>query len=97
MQINLTGHHLELTDAIKDYVQEKMQKLERHREGLAQIQVILSVQKLVQKAEAKIHIKGSEIFANAESEDLYAAIDLLVDKLDRQLLKHKEKQMKRRA
>ena len=91
MQINISGHHVDVTDALKDYVADKMQKLERHTDDITSIQAILSVEKNRQKAEAKIHVKGADLFANAESEDMYAAIDALADKLDRQLIKHKEK------
>jgi putative sigma-54 modulation protein len=91
MQITTSGHHLELTPAIKDYVDSKLQKLERHNDRITSINVILSVDKLDQKAEATIHANGKDFFADSTSEDLYAAIDLLADKLDRQLIKHKEK------
>ncbi|MGI1677235.1 MAG: ribosome-associated translation inhibitor RaiA [Cellvibrionaceae bacterium] len=91
MQINTSGHHLDLTPAIKDYVNNKLEKLERHNDRITNVNVILSVDKLEQKAEATIHVNGKEIFANSSSEDLYAAIDSLSDKLDRQLIKHKEK------
>lgn len=91
MQINTSGHHLDLTPAIKDYVNNKLEKLERHNDRITNVNVILSVEKLEQKAEATIHVNGKEIFANSSSEDLYAAIDALSDKLDRQLIKHKEK------
>lgn len=91
MQINISGHHIELTDAIKDYVSSKFDKLERHHDRITSTNVILSVDKLRQKAEASIHVSGKDFFADCESEDLYAAIDSLADKLDRQLIKHKEK------
>lgn len=91
MQINISGHHLDLTPAIKDYVESKLQKLERHNDRITSTNVILSVDKLEQKAEATVHANGKEFFADSTSEDLYAAIDLLADKLDRQLIKHKEK------
>ena len=91
MQITISGHHLDLTSAIKDYVDSKLQKLERHNDRITSINVILSVDKLIQKAEATIHANGKEFYADSSSEDLYAAIDLLADKLDRQLIKHKEK------
>ncbi|MEE4362011.1 MAG: ribosome-associated translation inhibitor RaiA [Pseudomonadales bacterium] len=91
MQINVTGHHLDITDSIRSYVLEKFDRLERHFEHITNIHVILEIEKNRQKAEATIHVKGGELFADAESEDLYAAIDALVDKLDRQILKHKEK------
>ena len=92
MQINISGHHIDLTDAIKEYVISKFDKLERHHDKITSTNVILSVDKLVQKAEATIHVSGKDFFADCESEDLYNAIDQLTDKLDRQLIKHKEKQ-----
>lgn len=91
MQLNISGHHVEVTDSLKTYVEEKLQKLERHFDHINNVQVILRVEKLEQKAEATVHMSGAEIFAHAESEDMYASIDSLVDKLDRQVLKHKEK------
>lgn len=91
MQLNISGHHLELTDAIHDYVTSKLSRLERHNDHITSINVILSVDKLVQKAEATVHASGTDFFADAEHEDLYAAIDSLADKLDRQIIKRKEK------
>ncbi|GAB3310859.1 HPF/RaiA family ribosome-associated protein [Haliea atlantica] len=91
MQLNISGHHVEVTDALRDYVQSKFERLQRHFDQITNTEVTLIVEKLVQKAEATIHVAGADIFAAAESEDMYAAIDALVDKLDRQLIKHKEK------
>ena len=91
MQINITGHHLEVTEALKNYVNEKFQRLERHFDHVIDSHVILSVEKLVQKAEATVHLNGANLFAVEEGPDLYAAIDGLIDKLDRQTIKHKEK------
>lgn len=91
MQINLTGHHLELTDALRSYVHEKFAKLERHFDHITNVHVILNVEKLTQKAEATLHVNGGEIFADSTHDDMYAAIDGLIDKLDRQVIKHKEK------
>lgn len=91
MQINLTGRHLEITEPLKQFVDEKFSKLERHFEQINNVYVVLSVEKIRQIAEATVHVNGAEIFANSESEDMYAAIDLLIDKLDRQVIKHKEK------
>jgi putative sigma-54 modulation protein len=91
MQLNISGHHLDITDPIKDYVTNKLSKLERHHDRITSTNVILSVEKLIQKAEATVHVSGGEFFANSEHDDLYAAIDILTDKLDRQLIKHKEK------
>jgi len=91
MKINLTGHHVELTDPLRDYVNSKMDRLERHFDHVTDTHVILSVEKLRHKAEATMHITGGKLFADAEQENMYAAIDSLVDKLDRQVKKHKEK------
>ncbi|MEE4244933.1 MAG: ribosome hibernation promoting factor [Kangiellaceae bacterium] len=91
MQINLTGHHVELTDSLRNFVNEKFEKLERHFDHINNVHVVLSVEKLRQIAEAKLNVNGGELFATSESEDMYAAIDALIDKLDRQVIKHKEK------
>jgi putative sigma-54 modulation protein len=91
MQINVSGHHIEVTGALHGYVENKLNRLERHFDRITQMDVILSVEKQRQKAEATIRIAGGEVYADAESEDLYAAIDMLTDKLDRQLIKQKEK------
>ncbi|MCZ6803801.1 MAG: ribosome-associated translation inhibitor RaiA [Proteobacteria bacterium] len=91
MQINVTGHHIEITDSLKSYVENKFERLERHFENIANIRVILRVEKERQKAEATIHVNRGNLFADDEQEDMYAAIDGLTDKLDRQLKKHKEK------
>lgn len=91
MQINITGHHIEITDALKDYVTEKMQKLTRHFDHVTNSHVILTVEKQNQKAEATVHASGKDLFAEHTCEDMYASIDALVDKLDRQIIKHKEK------
>jgi len=95
MQLSISGHHIDVTDALKAYVEDKMQKLERHYDHITNAHVILSVEKLKQRAEATIHVSGADVFADADSEDLYAAIDKLADKLDRQILKHKEKNQDR--
>ncbi|UCC56525.1 MAG: ribosome-associated translation inhibitor RaiA [Gammaproteobacteria bacterium] len=91
MQINLTGHHVELTSPLRDYVNSKMERLERHFDNVTNIHVILSVEKLRHKAEATMHVSGGNLFADATEADMYAAIDALTDKLDRQVKKHKEK------
>ena len=92
MQVNLSGHHVEVTDSMRAYVEEKLARLERHFDHLTNVQVILSVEKLEQKAEATLHLAGGgDVHAMAIDEDMYAAIDALIDKLDRQVLKHKEK------
>ncbi len=91
MQINLTGHHVDITEPLRNYVTEKMKRLERHFDHVTNAHVVLSVEKLRHKAEATMHLAGNDLFADNTEEDMYAAIDGLVDKLDRQLKKHKEK------
>ncbi|MCM2330160.1 MAG: ribosome-associated translation inhibitor RaiA, partial [Pseudomonas sagittaria] len=94
-QVNISGQHLEVTDTLRDYINEKLERLARHFDKITNVQVIMQVEKLQQKIEATLHIAGGEVVANAEHTDMYAAIDLLADKLDRQLIKHKEKQVER--
>ncbi len=91
MNLHMTGHHLEITPAIRDYINTKMDRINRHFDHVIDINIILSVEKLKQKAEANVHLSGKDIFVESANEDMYAAIDLLVDKLDRQIVKHKEK------
>ncbi|MCK5720593.1 MAG: ribosome-associated translation inhibitor RaiA [Thiomargarita sp.] len=91
MQLNLTGQHIEITPALRTHVINKIERLERHFDHVTNMHVVLSVEKLVHKAEATLHVSGANLFANAEHEDMYAAVDSLVDKLDRQIKKHKEK------
>jgi putative sigma-54 modulation protein len=91
MQMTISGHHIDITDPMREYVTNKLSKLERHSENITSTSVILTIDKLAQKAEATVHVAGGDLFANAEHEDMYAAIDALADKLDRQLIKHKEK------
>ena len=91
MQINLSGHHVDITTPLREYVNSKMERLERHFDHVTDIHVVLGVEKLRHKAEATMHISGGDIFADSVEENMYAAIDALVDKLDRQLKKHKEK------
>ncbi len=96
MQITISGHHVDLTDSIKEYVTNKLSRLSRHHDQITSTNVILSVEKLIQKAEASVHVSGKDIFADCESDDMYTAIDQLSDKLDRQLLKHKAKMREHR-
>ena len=96
MQINISGHHLDITEALRDYVDDKFSKLERHFDQITSIQVILSPEPNTHKAESTIYISGGEVFATAEAGDMYAAIDALTSKLDRQILKHKEKTVSRK-
>ena len=91
MQLSISGHHIDVTDSLRDFVTDKLERLERHYDHITNVHVVLSVEKLVQRAEATMHVSGRELFADADSEDLYNAIDMMTDKLDRQLLKHKEK------
>lgn len=91
MQIDITGHHVEITDPLRDYVEAKFDKLERHFDNVVDVHVILTVEKLARKAEATLCVSGAKLFADATNEDMYAAIDALTDKLDRQVVKHKEK------
>ncbi len=95
MQLSVTGHHVELTDALHSYVEEKIRRIERHFDHVTNVHVILSVERHQQKAEATVHVSGADVFAYAVEDDMYAAIDALVDKLDRQIIKHKEKLQKR--
>jgi len=95
MQLNISGHHVDVTDAMRSYAADKMRRLERHYDHITNAHVVLSVDKLRQRAEATIHVSGAELFADADNPDLYAAIDLLMDKLDRQLIRHKEKSLNR--
>ena len=95
MQLSITGHHVEVTEPLRNYVDEKIRRLERHFDHVTNVHVILSVEKLQQKAEATVHISGGDIFADSIHEDMYAAIDGLASKLDRQILKHKEKMQQR--
>jgi len=94
MQINLTGHHIDITDSLRDYVNEKFKRLERHFDEINNVHVVLTVEKLRQIAEATMHVNGGEIFANSDENTMYASIDSLVDKLDRQVIKHKEKRQR---
>jgi len=91
MNLTVTGHHIDVTDSLRHYVTSKFERLERHSDEVTDVHVILSVEKLRQKAEATINVKGTQIYADTTDGDMYAAIDLLTDKLDRQLIKHKEK------
>ncbi|GMR19715.1 MAG: ribosome-associated translation inhibitor RaiA [Gammaproteobacteria bacterium] len=91
MQINITGHQVEVTDALKDYASEKIGRVEKHFDRMTTTNIVLHVEKTRHMAEATVNAKGATIHANAEGKDMYAAIDALSDKLDRQVIKHKEK------
>lgn len=91
MNLNISGHHLDLTDSLRTYVTQKLQRVERHFDHLIDANVILTVDKLDHKAEATLHASGANLHAEAVTDDMYAAIDQLIDKLDRQTVKHKER------
>ena len=95
MNINISGHHVDITEAMQSSVEEKMAKLTRHSDSITTAQITLTVEKDRKLAEATIHVAGTDLHAKAENEDMYAAIDQMTDKLDRQLLKYKEKRVAR--
>ena len=95
MQLSITGHHVDITDALRAFVKEKFERLERHYDHITNVHVVLSIAKVVHKAEATVHTSGAELFADSSAEDMYAAIDALIDKLNRQIVKHKEKSTQR--
>ena len=92
MNLSLTGHHLEVTPALRDYVQSKLERVTNHFDQVIDVKVTLSVEKLQQKVEATLHVPGNDLHVACSDENMYSAIDMLADKLDRQVLKHKEKQ-----
>ena len=91
MPLTITGHHIDVTPALRNRVESKLAKLDRHFDSLTDIHCVLTVEKLQHKAEATVHLTGGTIHADAVEEDMYAAVDSLVDKLSRQVTKHKEK------
>ena len=91
MQLNISGHHLDITPALKQHTNQKLSKIKHHFDQVMNINMILEVPKDVQTAEATIHVSGADLFAKAESDDMYASIDKLINKLDSQILRHKEK------
>ena len=91
MNLQISGHHLEITPAIHDYVTGKLERVIRHFDNVIDVNVILSVDKLKQKAEVTVHLPGKDVYVEVIDEDLYAAIDALGDKVDRQIQKHKQK------
>jgi len=91
MQLTISGHHVEISDSLKDYINNKMERVERHFDHVIDARVVLDVAKQRHKAETTLQISGSTIHAASEHEDMYAAIDAMIDKLDRQVRKHKEK------
>jgi putative sigma-54 modulation protein len=97
MNLSVSGHHLEVTPALRSYVQEKIGRVKRHFDHVIDAHVILTADKVKQKAEVTLHVPGKDLHCECEDGDLYAAIDVLADKLDRQVLKYKDKLQTRRA
>ncbi len=98
MNLTISGHHLEVTPALRNYVTTKLDRIIRHFDHVVDVTVLLTVEKLTEKdrrqrAECTVHVKGSDLFAESSHEDLYAAVDDLVDKLDRQVLRHKNRKL----
>ena len=91
MNLTISGHHMDVTPAIRQHVEEKLASIERHGDNITRIDVTLVVERHLHRAEAQLHVAGADLFASSESDDMYAAIDSLADKLDRQVIKHKEK------
>lgn len=91
MNLNISGHHLEVTPSIREYVRSKMERVTRHFDNVIDVNVVLSVEKLQHQVEVTVHVPGRDLHVEATDENMYAAIDLLADKLDRQVVKHKEK------
>jgi len=91
MQINITGNHIELTPALNAYVEDKLKRIRRHFDHVISINVVLSMEKHRKQAEATLHTAGKSIFANGSDDDMYAAIDALADKLDRQVRRYKDR------
>jgi putative sigma-54 modulation protein len=91
MQLNLSGHHVEITQSLRSYVEKKLERVMRHFDHVIDVHCVLTVEKLLHKAEATIHMRGETVHAIAEDGNMYASIDALTDKLDRRVVKHKEK------
>ncbi|MDF7647271.1 ribosome hibernation promoting factor [Candidatus Pantoea formicae] len=91
MQLNLTGLNVEITEPLREFVNSKFAKLEHYFDRINQVYIVLKVEKVTQVADATLHVNGGELHATSEAEDMYAAIDGLIDKLSRQLTKHKDK------
>jgi putative sigma-54 modulation protein len=91
MQLNVTGHHVDVTTSMKGYVEKKLDRIVRHSDHIIDVHCILTVEKLRHKAEATVLLNGATVYADAVELNMYAAIDALADKLDRRVKKHKEK------
>ena len=97
MQLDITGHHVDVTEPLRDYVTNKFDKIGRHFDLVSDVHCILTVEKLRHKAEATVSVNGAKIYADAIEEDMYAAIDALTDKVERRVRKYKEKLVDHRA
>ncbi|PVZ71923.1 ribosome hibernation-promoting factor, HPF/YfiA family [Pelagibaculum spongiae] len=93
MQLNITGHHLEVTPALREHIEEKLDRIRRHGSKISNTHVVLNVEKGRHTAEIQMNVEGAQLVANCESDDMYRAIDSMTDKLDRQIIKHKEKHL----
>ena len=91
MNVEVTGQHVEITNALRDYVVKKLKRVERHLDTMTAAHVVLTLENLSHKAEGTLHLSKATVHAEASAQDMYAAIDALADKLDRQVLRHKEK------
>lgn len=91
MNLKIHGHHLEVTPALRTYVEDKLTRIRRHFDNVIDADVVLSVDKLQQKAEITLRVRGSSLHAECTDDDLYASIDSMMDKLDRQVLRHKDR------
>lgn len=96
MNLTISGHHLEVTPALRNYVEGKLDRITRHFDQVVDVKVLLSIENQTekerrQKAECNIHVKGNDMFAESAHEDMYAAVDELMDKLDRQVVRHKDR------
>lgn len=91
MKINIIGHHLEITDGLKDHIGKKLKKIEGHSQEISEIKIILSVDNITHNAEGNIYLHKTALHAKCSSSDMYQSIDLLVSKLDKQIIKHKDK------
>ena len=97
MQLNLSGHHVEVTPAMRAYAEKRLERILRHFGRVIDVHMVMSVEKNEHKAEATLHLAGANLFADAIEDDMYAAIDALADKLDRQVKRHKERKTEHRA
>ncbi len=96
MNLTISGHHVDVTPALRNYVTSKLDRITRHFDQVVDVKVLLTVENLKEKqsrqrAECNVHVKGSDMFAESSHADMYAAVDELVDKLDRQVVRHKDR------